>query len=59
MNSLEGSSRVLQELCDNIKAAIEQGRTDVVKSVLEACKIIFLVLLSLYIAVTVLIIVQD
>ena len=44
MNSLEGSPRVLQELCDNIKAAIKQGRADVIKSVLEACKIIFLVL---------------
>jgi hypothetical protein len=59
MNNLEVSSRVLQEVCDNIKTAIEQGRTDVIKSVLEACKIIFLVLLSLYSAVTVLIVVQD
>jgi hypothetical protein len=59
MNSLEGSPRVLQELCYNIKAAIKQGRTDDIKSVLEACKIIFLVLLSLYIGVTVLFVVQD
>lgn len=54
-----GSSRVLQEVSDNIKRAIEQGRTDVIKSVHEACKIIFIVLLSLYIAVTILAIVQD
>jgi hypothetical protein len=41
MNNLdEVSSRMLQEVCDNIKTAIEQGRTDIIKSVLEACKII-------------------
>jgi hypothetical protein len=39
MNNLdEVSSRMLQEVCDNIKTAIEQGRTDIIKSVLEACK---------------------
>jgi hypothetical protein len=32
---------MLQDVCDNIKTAIEQGRTDIIKSVLEACKIIF------------------
>lgn len=42
MNNIdEVSSRMLQEVCDNIKTAIEQGRTDIIKSVLEACKIIF------------------
>jgi len=41
MNNLdEISSRMLQEVCDNIKTAIEQGRTDIIRSVLEACKII-------------------
>lgn len=41
MNNLEASSRILQEVCDSIKTAIEQGRTDVINSALEACKIIF------------------
>jgi hypothetical protein len=59
MNNLEASSRILQEVCDSIKTAIEQGRTDVIKSVLEACKIILLVLVSMYVTVTVLIVVQD
>lgn len=59
MNNLEASSRILQEVYDNIKTAIEQCRADVIKSVLEACKIILLVLISLYIAFTVLIVVQD
>lgn len=40
MNNLdEVSSRMLQEVCDNIKTAIEQGRTDIIKSVLEACEV--------------------
>jgi hypothetical protein len=43
-NHDEVSSRMLQEVCDNIKTAIEQGRTDIIKSVLEACKIFVLVL---------------
>lgn len=59
MNNLEASSRILQEVCDSIKTAIEQGRTDVIKSVLEACKIILLVLVSMYVTVAVLIVVQD
>jgi hypothetical protein len=47
MNNLdEVSSRMLQEVCDNIKTAIQQGRTDIIKSVLEACKILILVLFS-------------
>jgi hypothetical protein len=58
MNNLE-ASRILQEVHDSIKTAIEQGRADVIKSVLEACKIILLVLVSLYMALTVLIVVQD
>jgi len=58
MNNLEASSRILQEVYDNIKTAIEQGRADVIKSVLEACKIILLVLVSVYIEVTVLIVAQ-
>jgi hypothetical protein len=55
---LVGSSRVLQKVSDNIKTAIEQGQTDVIKSVHKACKIIFIVLLSLCIAVIILAIVQ-
>lgn len=52
MNNLdEVSSRMLQEVCDNIKTAIEQGRTDIIKSVLEACKIFVLVLICLLFAV--------
>jgi hypothetical protein len=53
MNNLEASSRMLQEVCGNIKTAIEQGRADIIKSVLEACKIIFIVLLFLCMAITV------
>jgi len=51
MNNLEVSSRILQEIYDNITTAIEQGRADIIKSVLEACKIIFVVLVSLYMAI--------
>jgi len=29
---------MLQEIRDNIKAAVEQSRTDVIRSVLETCK---------------------
>jgi len=58
MSNLEASSRILQEVYDNINTAIEEGRADVIKSVLEACKIILLVLVSLYVAVTVLIVAQ-
>jgi len=53
MNNSEASSRILQEVYENIRTAVEQGRADVIKSVLEACKIILLVLVSLCIAVTV------
>jgi hypothetical protein len=58
MNNLEAPSRILQEVCDNIKTAIEQGRTDVIKSVLEACKTILQVFVFLCIAATILIVVQ-
>jgi hypothetical protein len=49
MNNLdEVSTRMLQEVCDNIKTAIEQGRTDIIKSVLEACKIIFYCIIFMF-----------
>jgi hypothetical protein len=57
--NLEASSRMLQEVCNNIKTAIEQGRTYIIRSVLETCEIIFIVLLFLCIAITVLLVVQD
>lgn len=37
---------MLNEICDNIKTAIVHGRTDIIRSILDTCKFIFIQLLS-------------